>query len=379
MADGPTVAATRAPAAIGALVGAWAAIEISKALRGDWSEALVDRELFVDARHHRHFVTKWSRRTDCPLDHTPLSVTLCLPQTTLREALGSHPRPGPDVVLGLVGDVFAGRVRCRDCGSVASLYRPRARLDGPAGLCAQCGERLRAGGHELVDGLGPRTLGEPGLERPLGDFGVTRGDVVWLAAADRPDMQTVYASIGEAETASPEATVTLVGCGNIGSQIVPHLGRIPGIDRVILIDPDHYVPHNLGAQAITPQDVGRAKVVVQAERLRTIAPRLRIDTHVAALEALPLGALGHNLLVGALDSRRARRALNARAFALGAPWIDTAVDGASLLCRLSVYRPAENAACLECGWDDADYALIERVDACEIGRSVGGAAARGRV
>ena len=32
--------------------------------------------------------------------------------------------------------------------------------------------------------------------------------------------------------------VVVVGVGNIGSHLVPHLGRFPGIGRVTLIDPD---------------------------------------------------------------------------------------------------------------------------------------------
>ena len=43
---------------------------------------------------------------------------------------------------------------------------------------------------------------------------------------------------------------------------------MPGVSRVTLVDPGQYEEKNIVGQRIDRYDVGRAKVEVQAERLR---------------------------------------------------------------------------------------------------------------
>ena len=52
------------------------------------------------------------------------------------------------------------------------------------------------------------------------------------------------------------ASVVVVGAGNIGSHLIPHLGRM-GLRRVRVIDPDRYDGGNLQNQDIRRCDVGR--------------------------------------------------------------------------------------------------------------------------
>jgi len=56
--------------------------------------------------------------------------------------------------------------------------------------------------------------------------------------------------------------------------------------------------------------------------------------------------------------------MNERMWRLGMPWIDTGVDAGTHLARVSVYGPGPEAACLECGWEPADYALLEQEYPC---------------
>ncbi|MHC4787224.1 MAG: hypothetical protein ACYTE6_14815, partial [Planctomycetota bacterium] len=56
------------------------------------------------------------------------------------------------------------------------------------------------------------------------------------------------------------ATLLVPGCGgNIGSSLIPHVARIEGLGKAILIDPDRYESHNLSGQNIDPGDLGRRK------------------------------------------------------------------------------------------------------------------------
>ena len=87
-------------------------------------------------------------------------------------------------------------------------------------------------------------------------------------------------------------SITLVGAGgNIGSHLVPHLGRMPGIGRVTLVDRDIYEKRNLISQDILPGDVGSDKALVQAHRLSAINPNLHVIPVVGAVENMPLGSL----------------------------------------------------------------------------------------
>ena len=133
---------------------------------------------------------------------------------------------------------------------------------------------------------------------------------------------------------------------------------------------------------------------MQAKALRRLAPQLRVDTFAQTIEALPLGHLRDCVILACVDSRIARQAINRRAFALGRPWIDAALDRDGQV-RSRVYLPSEPnprepgapgapvesgdigargapgapapagaGDCLECAWGERDYELLEQQVPC---------------
>ncbi|MGD0948413.1 MAG: ThiF family adenylyltransferase [Candidatus Binatia bacterium] len=162
-------------------------------------------------------------------------------------------------------------------------------------------------------------------------------------------------------------SVVVVGCGAIGSHLVPHLGRMPGMGRVVLIDHDMYEEKNLCSQDITRRDLDRPKAVVQAHRLRRVNPALKVIAVADAVENVPLGQLRANVILACLDSRAARRHVNRIAWRLGVPWIDSGVQGEDLLARVNVYVPQAHQPCLECAWDERDYQTLEQTYPCSGG------------
>lgn len=169
----------------------------------------------------------------------------------------------------------------------------------------------------------------------------------------------------EAVTETSGKTIVVVGAGgNIGSHLVPHLARMPGVSRVTLIDKDRYEEGNLWTQNITPRDVGRRKAMVQARRLGQIEPRLRVEAIASAVERVPLGKLRADVMLACLDSRAARQHVNQFAWRLGVPLIDAGVEATGLLARINVYVPGTEGPCLECAWDDRDYEALEQRYAC---------------
>lgn len=162
-----------------------------------------------------------------------------------------------------------------------------------------------------------------------------------------------------------QRTAVVGAGGNIGSHLVPHLGRIPGVGQVTLIDWDIYEERNLLSQDIIPLDMGKPKATVQARRLRRINPTLHVNAIADAVQNVPLGHLRADVIVACLDSRSARQYVNWAAWRLGVPWIDAGVEGGGLLVRVNVYMPGPGAPCLECAWDERDYAALEQTYPCQ--------------
>ena len=162
--------------------------------------------------------------------------------------------------------------------------------------------------------------------------------------------------------------VLVVGAGgNIGSHLVPHLARMPGVGRVSLVDRDTYEAGNLQGQAISERDLGKWKARVQAAKLRairTIRSGLTVSPICEPVERLPLGRLRADVILACLDSRRARQTVNQAALRLGVAWIDSGVKGDDCLARVNVYRPGPKNPCLECAWDERDYRNLEQEYPC---------------
>jgi molybdopterin/thiamine biosynthesis adenylyltransferase len=211
------------------------------------------------------------------------------------------------------------------------------------------------------------------LHRPLARLGVRRGDAFGVSRSEQtahyfydwtPDFDVAGECAGGAE-----ARVVVVGCGAIGSNLVVHAGRLGGVASVLTVDPDTYSADNLGGQAIFRHEVGKPKAHVQARRLKAINPELRVSAIRGRIEDVPLALLAGAVVAACVDSRAARQAINEAVWLVGRCWIDAAVDGPELLARVIAYRPDETSACMECAWDDGDYAALEQVYPCEALRS----------
>jgi adenylyltransferase/sulfurtransferase len=160
------------------------------------------------------------------------------------------------------------------------------------------------------------------------------------------------------------AAVVVIGLGNIGSQLVGHVARMRGVSRMTLVDPGAYESKDLRGQRIDRGDVGRAKVDVQADRIRRVDPGLEIVPIRERVENVPLGRLRGSVLATGLDNWRARQAVNAAARRLGVPWLDAAVQAEGRLARVNVYAADAASPCLECGWSERDYELLELIRPC---------------
>ena len=152
--------------------------------------------------------------------------------------------------------------------------------------------------------------------------------------------------------------------GNTGSHLLPHLARMAATVRLTLVDPEFYEPSNLTAQSIDCLDVDRPKVMVQAEKMRRIHPRIDVIALQQRIEDVPRGLLKSDLLVSCLDSKAARQSVNEIAWRLNTPWVDCGVLGSQNLVRVNAYVPSEDSPCIECSWGHSEYSLLEQEYLC---------------
>jgi molybdopterin/thiamine biosynthesis adenylyltransferase len=159
--------------------------------------------------------------------------------------------------------------------------------------------------------------------------------------------------------------VVVVGAGNIGSQLLPHLARTREVAEVLIVDPGRYERANVATQAVGRDAIGRGKTQVQAQYLRRINSTLQCRGLASPVEAVPLGLLRADAILGCVDRRATRQFLNQVARHLGVPLVDSGVLADHHLARVTVYLPHAGAGCLECTWDAADYAVLEQAYPCQ--------------
>jgi hypothetical protein len=338
--------------------------ELEKVIAGRWDEVAVNHEVLVDCRSHRCHVSRIPWRPSCRFDHqTWKLIPVEFERATIDGLLAQADVSPAEASLSAPLNPFVLKLVCHDCGCERDVFRFSRQLTDADRICAGCGARLVVDGFNIRDRV---CLDEvPGVldGRPLETLGLRPGDVFSLESSSDVLHYSIAADLRPPQ--EPGVTTVVLGCGNTGSHVAPHLGRQQGISRVILVDPDVYEPANLRSQDIRLEDVGRPKVRVQADRLEAIRPELEVLSFESRLEDVPLGYYQDSVAISCLDSRVARLQLNQIVWRIGSTLIDTAVDAASRLCRVSVFVPGERNPCIECGWSPDDYQLLEQVSACD--------------
>lgn len=160
------------------------------------------------------------------------------------------------------------------------------------------------------------------------------------------------------------ARVLVIGAGALGNEIIKNLALV-GIGNILLVDFDQIEPSNLSRSVLFREsDRGRNKADVAAERARELFPEINIrPLCVNAVTDLGLGVFyWADVILGGLDNREARLAINQNAFRSGKSWIDGAIEGLSGVAR--VFAP--DGPCYECTMSEVDWKILNARRSCTL-------------
>jgi adenylyltransferase/sulfurtransferase len=144
-----------------------------------------------------------------------------------------------------------------------------------------------------------------------------------------------------------KARVLVVGAGALGNEVVKNLALM-GVGSVFILDFDTIEMANLSRSVLYREsDTGRRKAEVAAARLKDLNPNVRVQyLHADVTTQLGLGIIRRmDVIVGCLDNREARLAVNRFAHWMNKPWVDGAIQ--EFLGLVRVFIPGEGA-CFEC-------------------------------
>lgn len=161
------------------------------------------------------------------------------------------------------------------------------------------------------------------------------------------------------------ATIMVVGAGAIGNELIKNLTLL-GIGRILIFDMDDIENTNLTRSVLYRRsDVGRYKAEVAAERAMEINPDVKAKAFVSnIIDDVGLGVFRRmNVVLGGLDNREARLAINQSCYKVDRPWIDGAIEALNGFAR--VFVPG-HGACYECTMTETDWMLINKRKSCAL-------------
>lgn len=144
-----------------------------------------------------------------------------------------------------------------------------------------------------------------------------------------------------------DAKVMVVGAGALGNEVIKNLALM-GIGNLYIVDFDNVEAANLSRSILfREKDSGREKAQLAAARAVEINPDVRVQyLHGDVTTDIGLGVFRRmDVIIGCLDNREARLAVNRFAYWMNKPWVDGAIQ--ELLGLVRVFVPGDGA-CFEC-------------------------------
>lgn len=157
----------------------------------------------------------------------------------------------------------------------------------------------------------------------------------------------------------------VIGSGAIGNELIKNLALL-GIGNLFVADLDVVENSNLSRSVLFREaDCGQSKAAVAAARAQEIYPEMRTRSfHGNIVYDLGLGVYRWaDLILGGLDNREARVAINRAAAKVCKPWFDGAIERLGGVARVF---DAAVGPCYECTMNETDWKMLEARRSCAL-------------
>lgn len=161
-----------------------------------------------------------------------------------------------------------------------------------------------------------------------------------------------------------KSTVMVVGAGAIGNELIKNLALL-GVGKIVIVDMDKIEQTNLTRSILyRMKDVGKYKSQAAAEAAMEINPDVKaICLNQNIVTDIGLGVFrSMDIVLGGLDNREARLAINQSCYKVNKPWIDGAIEVLNGFAR--VFVPP--GPCYECTMTETDWKLINKRKSCAL-------------
>lgn len=162
-----------------------------------------------------------------------------------------------------------------------------------------------------------------------------------------------------------DANALVIGAGALGNELIKNLALL-GFGRLLVADLDDIENSNLSRSVLyRAEDCGQPKASIAAERARDIYPQMQTAAFVGNIVYdFGLGAYRWaDVILGGLDNREARVAINAASARCGKPWVDGAIERLGGVAR--VFDPVRGP-CYECTMNETDWKMLEARRSCAL-------------
>lgn len=160
------------------------------------------------------------------------------------------------------------------------------------------------------------------------------------------------------------STVMVVGAGAIGNELIKNLALL-GVGKIVIVDMDKIEQTNLTRSILyRMKDVGKYKSQAAAEAAMEINSDVKaICLNQNIVTDIGLGVFrSMDIVLGGLDNREARLAINQSCYKVNKPWIDGAIEVLNGFAR--VFVPP--GPCYECTMTETDWKLINKRKSCAL-------------
>ncbi len=162
------------------------------------------------------------------------------------------------------------------------------------------------------------------------------------------------------------AKIMVIGAGALGNEVLKNLALL-NIGHILVVDYDTIEFSNLSRSLLYREEDAKnnaSKASTAAARVKDLNPEVKVmSINADIITDLGLGVYRRmDAIIGCLDNRLARLAINRACHKIDKPWVDGAIE--NLAGQAVVYVPGNS--CYECELSEREKQIIKRAVSCKV-------------